>query len=295
VVTYRSPGRTVFEIINYTLFVLFGLVIVLPFLNVIATSLSSARAIAQNQVLFWPVEFYPQAYKTILTSPVFLTSLRNTVFISLLGTFLTMAVALCAGYALASKSFPLPKVALVFVLIPMYFSGGLIPFFVVVNKYGLNNSIFALVLPYVVSVFYILIFRNVIKGLPEEIMQSAEIDGASEPTILFRIVLPLILPTIMAFTIFTAVNFWNSWFSVLIFIRDQAKWTLQYMLRDLYMSPQFTGTTAGGGMTADDPANLHPMNIMFAALICTVAPIIVIYPFLQRYFIHGIIVGAVKG
>jgi len=166
---------------------------------------------------------------------------------------------------------------------------------VVVNKYGLNNSIFSLVLPYVVSVFYVLIFRNVIKGLPEEIMQSAEIDGASEPTILFRIVFPLILPTVMAFTIFTAVNFWNSWFSVLMFIRDQTKWTLQYMLRDLYMSPQFTGTTAGGGMTADDPANLHPMNIMFAALICTVAPIIVIYPFLQRYFIHGIIVGAVKG
>jgi putative aldouronate transport system permease protein len=166
---------------------------------------------------------------------------------------------------------------------------------VVVNKYGLNNSIFSLVLPYVVSVFYVLIFRNVIKGLPEEIMQSAEIDGASEPTILFRIVFPLILPTVMAFTIFTAVNFWNSWFSVLMFIRDQTKWTLQYMLRDLYMSPQFTGTTAGGGMTADDPVNLHPMNIMFAALICTVAPIIVIYPFLQRYFIHGIIVGAVKG
>ena len=194
------------------------------------------------------MDFYPQAYKTILTSPVFFTSLRNTAFITVLGTFLTMAVALGAGHALASKHFPFPKLALVFVLIPMYFSGGLIPFYVIVNRYGLNNSIFALVLPYVVGVFYILIFRNIIKALPEEILQSAEIDGASEPVILLRIVIPLVMPTIMAFTIFTAVNFWNSWFSVLIFIRDQWKWTLQYMLRDLVQSPMFTGI--GGAAAA---------------------------------------------
>lgn len=294
-VSYRTPSRTAFEILNYTGFVLFSLLIVIPFVHVLAISLSSGRAIAQNEVLFWPVEFYPQAYKTIVTSPVFLTSFVNTVFVSLAGTALTMAVGLCAGFALANRHFPFPRLAMAFVLIPMYFSGGLIPFYVMVNKYGLNNSIFALILPYVVNIFYILVFRNVIRQMPEELMQSAEIDGASEPTILFRIVLPIILPTIMAFTIFTTVNFWNSWFSVLIFIRDQSKWMLQYMLRDLYMSPQFTGTTAAGGMVADDPANLHPMNIMFAALICTVAPIIVIYPFLQRYFIHGIIVGAVKG
>lgn len=292
---YRTPARRVFEILNYTGFILFSLLVVIPFVHVVAVSLSSGRAIAQNEVLFWPVEFYPQAYKTIATSPVFLSSLVNTVFVSLSGTGVTMAVALCAGYALANKHFPFPRLGMLFILIPMYFSGGLIPFYVIVNKYGLNNSIFALILPYVVNIFYILVFRNVIRGMPEELMQSAEIDGAGEPTILFRIVLPIILPTIMAFTIFTTVNFWNSWFSVLIFIRDQTKWMLQYMLRALFMSPQFTGTTAAGGMAADDPANLHPMNIMLAALVCTIAPIIVIYPFLQRYFIHGIIVGAVKG
>jgi putative aldouronate transport system permease protein len=292
---YRTPSRTIFEILNYTGFVLFGLLIVIPFVHVIAISLSSGRAIAQYEVLFWPVEFYPQAYKTIVTSPVFLTSLANTVFVSVAGTVLTMVVALCAGYALANKHFPFPRLGMLFILVPMYFSGGLIPFYVIVNKYGLNNTIFALIFPYLVNIFYILVFKNVIRGMPEELIQSAEIDGATEPTILFRIVFPIIMPTVMAFTIFTTVNFWNSWFSVLIFVRDQTKWMLQYMLRALYLSPQFTGTTAGGGMAADDPANLHPMNIMFAALVCTVAPIIVIYPFLQRYFIHGIIVGAVKG
>ena len=292
---YRTPSRTIFEILNYTGFVLFGLLVVIPFVHVIAVSLSSGRAIAQYEVLFWPVEFYPQAYKTIVTSPVFLTSLANTVFVSVAGTALTMAVALCAGYALANKHFPFPRLGMLLILVPMYFSGGLIPFYVIVNKYGLNNTIFALIFPYLVNIFYILVFKNVIRGMPEELIQSAEIDGAAEPTILFRIVFPIIMPTVMAFTIFTTVNFWNSWFSVLIFVRDQTKWMLQYMLRALYLSPQFTGTTAGGGMAADDPANLHPMNIMFAALVCTVAPIIVIYPFLQRYFIHGIIVGAVKG
>ena len=292
---YRTPSRTIFEILNYAGFILFGLLIIVPFVHVIAISLSSGRAIAQNEVTFWPVEFYPQAYKTIATSPVFLTSLVNTVFVSVAGTVLTMAVALCAGYALANKSFPFPRIGMLLILVPLYFSGGLIPFYVVVNKYGLNNTIFALIFPHLVNIFYILVFKNVIRGMPEELMQSAEIDGAPEPTILFRIVFPIILPTVMALTIFTTVGFWNSWFSVLIFVRDQSKWMLQYMLRALYLSPQFTGTTAGGGMAADDPANLHPMNIMFAALVCTIAPIIVIYPFLQRYFIHGIIVGAVKG
>jgi len=180
----------------------------------------------------------------------------------------------------------------IFFLIPMYFSGGLVPFYLTVNAYGLNNTRLALILPYLVNVFYIIVFRNIITRLPKEIMESAEVDGAGDGAILFRIILQLILPTVAAFAIFSGVGFWNEWFAVLIFIRDQTKWTLQFLLRNIYTNPSF-----GGGIlevVVDDPTKLLTQNLVNAAIICTVAPILVIYPFLQRYFIHGVLVGAMK-
>jgi putative aldouronate transport system permease protein len=288
---YRSTSRRIFEVFLYAGFVLFILLILLPFINVIAISFSSKGAIIANKVSFWPVSFSLAAYRRILTSVLFKTSLVNTTLLTAVSTVLTIAVALAAGYAIANKHFPFVRAAFVFILIPMYFSGGLIPFYIIVNAYGLNNTFAALIFPYLVSVFYIIVFRNSIQQLPQELLQSAEIDGASEYTILFRIVFPLILPMVTAFTIFSAVGFWNQWFSVLIFIRDQSKWTLQYMLRNIYLNPM-EGSGAG---IVDNFSDINPQNIVMAAVVCTILPIIVIYPFLQRYFIHGVIVGAVKG
>ena len=291
---FHTPSRRIFAFFLYTGFTLFCLAIILPFLHVIALSLSTKKAYFEGKVLFWPVDWYTKPYAIILTSKVFLTSLRNTVLIVVVNTSLQIFFALCAGYALANKHFFGTKVAFIYILIPMYFGGGLIPFYLIVNSYGLNNRLGALVFPYLVSIFYIIIFRNAINQLPKEIMESAEMDGASEFTTLFRIVVHLIMPMIMAFTIFSAVGYWNMWFPVLIFIRDKWKWTLQYMLRDIYTNP---GIGAGPleGMIDDPLQQLLPQNIIMASIICTIAPIIVIYPFLQRYFIHGVIRGAVKG
>jgi putative aldouronate transport system permease protein len=292
-VQYRSVSRRIFEVFLYTGFTLFCLSIILPFLNVIAVSLSSKRAIMTGTIYFWPVEFYTRGFETILRSSLYLNSFRNTVAVMTLNTILQIFVALCAGYALSSRNFYGAKIAFVYILIPMYFGGGLIPFYLTVNKYGLNNTFFALVFPYLTSGFYVIVFRNIIARLPKEIIESAEIDGATEFTILFRIVFALILPTVMAFAIFSAVDYWNMWFPVLIFIRNKALWTLQYMLRDIYTNPGI----GGGQLDAlvEDQAQLVPQNLINAAILCTVVPIIVIYPFLQRYFIHGVIVGAVKG
>jgi putative aldouronate transport system permease protein len=292
---YRSLSRKIFEVFLYIGFTLFCLLVILPFLNVIAISLSSKKAYFSGKVMFWPVDWYTTGYRIILSSKVFLTSLRNTVFISIVNTGLCILVALSAGYALANKKFFGRRVAFVFLLIPMYFSGGLIPYYLIVNGYGLNNNMGALIFPHLVSIFYIIVFRNAINQLPKEVMESAEIDGASEFTTLFRIVVHLILPMVMAFTIFSAVGYWNMWFDVMIFIRDKWKWTLQYMLRDIYTNPGISGGGLTGGDFIDDPTTLLPQNIIMSSIICTVLPIIVIYPFLQKYFIHGVIVGAVKG
>jgi putative aldouronate transport system permease protein len=291
---YKTPSRKVFEVFLYTGFVLFCLAVVLPFMQVIALSLSSKKAYYEGKVLFWPVDWYTKAYAVILTSKVFLTSLRNTTTIMVVNTSLCMFISLCAGYALANKNFVGTKLAFIYLLIPMYFSGGLIPYYLVVNGYGLNNRLGALIFPHLVPIFYIIVFRNAIARLPKEVMESAELDGASEFTTLFRIVAPLILPMVMAFTIFSAVGYWNMWFDVLIFIRDKWKWTLQYMLRDIYTNPGIGAGPLEGAV--DDPEQqLLAQNIIMASIICTIAPIIVVYPFLQRYFIHGVMVGAVKG
>ncbi len=292
-VMYKSVSRRVFELFLYLGFFLFLLAILIPFLNVVAISFSSKKAVQEYRVVVLPVEFQTKAYEVILSSKVFLTSLANSSLLAFVNTTLTVTVALLAGYALANKDFLGRRVVFVYFLIPLYFGGGLVPFYLTVNAYGLNNTRLALILPYLVSVFYIIVFRNVIARLPKEIMESAEVDGATDGVILWRIVFHLILPTIAAFAIFSGVGFWNEWFAVLVFIRDQSKWTLQYLLRSIYSNPGLGGGILGDAII-DDPNNLLPQNLINAAIVCTVAPIIVIYPFLQRYFIHGVLVGAVK-
>ena len=287
---FRTPQRTAFEIVNYILFALFSVTIIIPFLHALAISFSSPDAVLQSRVTIWPIEFQTRAYRIILTNSVFLRSFLNTVVITIVKTTLSISICLAAGYALASRHFVGVRIAFLFILIPMYFSGGLIPTYLTVSAYGLNNTYGALVLPNLITIFYVIVFRNAIARLPQEIMESAEMDGASEITILVRIIVHLITPMIMAFTIFAAVQYWNEWFNVLIYVRDRSKWTLQYTLRDIYLNPMLSGTDA---LLIERP--LNPQNLIMAAMMCTVLPIIVIYPFLQRFFIHGALVGAVKG
>jgi putative aldouronate transport system permease protein len=288
---YRTPQRAAFEVVNYVLFALFSITIIMPFVHALAISLSSPDAVLQSRVTLWPVELDTRAYRIILSSSVFLRSFLNTVVITVVKTTLSISICLAAGYALSSRHFVGVRIAFLFILVPMYFSGGLIPTYLTVSAYGLNNTYGALVLPNLITIFYIIVFRNAIARLPQEIIESAEMDGASEFTILVRIIVHLIVPMIMAFTIFAAVQYWNEWFNVLIYVRDKSKWTLQYMLRDIYLNPVFTAGT--DTILVERP--LNPQNIIMAAMMCTVLPIIVIYPFLQRFFIHGALVGAVKG
>ena len=185
---YRSVSRRVFEVFLYLGFILLCLCIVLPFMHVAAVSLSSKSAILKNQVTIFPVELYTRAYDIILSSRLFFTSLTNTVLLTMVNTLVAIVIAVSAAYALANKHFRGMRTALVYTLIPLYLSGGLIPFYLIVNSYGLNNTRLALMLPYLVDPFLIIVFRNAIVRLPQEIMESAEVDGASEFTILFRIV-----------------------------------------------------------------------------------------------------------
>jgi putative aldouronate transport system permease protein len=290
----RSLSRKVFEVFNATIFILFSLSILVPFINAIAISLSSYEALATGKVGLWPKGFTWEAYQTLAYNKQFLRTFMNTVFLTAVNTVLTIGTSLAAGYAMAHKHLLGRATLFAYFIIPMYFSGGLIPFYLLVNKMGLTNTYAALILPNIVSTFYIIIFRNQINQLPQELMESAEIDGAGELRIVWNIILPLVLPMTMAFVVFSAVAYWNEWFNAMIFIRDRSMWTLQLQLRDILINTsQFIDNQTEKALISGPV--VHPENMKMAALMLTILPIIVVYPFVQKYFIHGQLVGAVKG
>ncbi len=284
-------SRKIFNIANFVILGGFCLAIILPFINIIAISLSGYDEIIAGEVIFWPKSFNTEGYSQILTSPAIWNAVVVTVAITVLGTALTIFTSLTAGFALAHHCLKFPKVFLMYFIIVMYFKGGMIPSYITINELGLYNTFVALFLPTSINVFYIIVFRNNIKGMPKELMDSAEIDGAGVFATLFRIVAPLQAPMIAAFTIFAAVTNWNSWYNVLLYIQDESLWTLQYQLREILVNVDLV---QGAGQMLSEGVT-HPENLKMASLIFTILPIMMIYPFLQKYFMHGIIVGAVKG
>lgn len=293
---YNTPSRKIFQIVNNILLICFSAIIILPFLNLLAISFSDYQANAARDIVFFPQGFNLRAYGKIFADSVFIFSFVNTVWLTTVTTALTILIALCAGYALSNKHLRHPKLLIFFFLVPMYFSGGLIPTYLVVSQYlQLSDTFWALILPLITSSFYIIIFRNNIMGLPKEIIESAEVDGANEYTTLFKIVTPIIIPTVAAFIIINAVIHWNEWYNVMLYIKDRSKWTLQFYLRNLLMAEATIEklNSAPGGINYETA--IHPDSLKMAALFVTIAPIVIIYPFLQRYFIHGVITGAVKG
>lgn len=293
---YNTRARKIFNVFNIFFLVLFSLMIILPFINLLAISLSSYFPVVSGEIVFIPKGFNFRSYEKILTNPGFRTSFFNTVWLTIVNTSATILVALCAGFALSSKHLKSAKKLMIFFLVPMYFSGGMIPTYMVVTKMlRLSDSFLALILPLITSSFYIIIFRNNIMNLPQELMESADIDGANEYVTLFRVVAPVILPTIAAFIIINAVSNWNQWYNVMLYIKSNTKWTLQYFLRDLMQSKgglEFLNEVDG---TINYATAVHPTSFKMAALYVTVLPILAIYPFCQKYFIYGIITGAVKG
>lgn len=290
----KSNSRKLFEVFNYILFTLFCISIIIPFLNTIAISLSNADAVTRKLVGIWPIGLNTAAYKKLAVNLQFWRTFGNTVFLTVVNTTLVIVNALCAAYALANKYLIGKKIIMNYILIPYYFGGGLIPTYLLINNLGLNNSYLALILPSITSIYYIIVFRNLMAQLPQELVESAELDGASQPRILFNIIIPLIMPTIAAFIVFSAVANWNEWFGCMIYISDKKRWTLQYQLRDILVNANIMNPDLEKEM-ATGTVPIHPENLKMAALMLTILPIIIVYPFVQKYFMSGVLVGAIKG
>jgi putative aldouronate transport system permease protein len=292
----KSFERRLFHVVNYVILLLVSLVCILPFVNLLAVSFSGSAAVSAGDVAFWPVNFTTTAYEFALTGGEFFTSLWVSVQRVVLGTLVNLILMVLTAYPLSKTK---EKVMgrnfyMTFFIITMLFNGGLIPTYLVVVKTGLINSIWSLILPGALPVFSMIILMNFIRGLPEEIEESATIDGAGPMQILLLILLPLLKPALATVGLFSIVGHWNSWFDGIIYMSDTSKYPLQSYLQTLLLNFEQIMQRSG----TDYTTLLSMMNARTgraAQMFLGAIPILLIYPFLQKYFTKGLVLGSVKG
>ena len=277
-------GERIFYIADDALMILLCVLILLPLIHVVAGSFSDGAAyMSHSGLLFWPLKPTTAAYESVIANQNIWTGYRNTLFIVIVGTLLDMLFSLVAAYVLSRKKYMLKSFFNLMVVFSMYFSGGMIPFFLVVKGVGLYKSIWALILPSLINVFNLVIVRTAMTGVPDSLEESAQLDGAGHLTILFRIITPLLLPSVAVVALYYAVSHWNSWFNAMLFIKDRKLYPLQLVLREILI------------LSDTDEGYVMSETIQFATIVVATIPILCVYPFIQRYFVKGIMVGAVKG
>ena len=288
-----SFGERVFRILN-TVFMVFMIAVTLyPFYYVLMGSLSDGiQLVGYRGPLFKPLGTTLNAYRSVFKNPNILTGYRNTVIIVLLGTTLNVIMTSMSAFLLTRKSFAIKNFLAYMMIFTMYFSGGLIPTYLVVfNVLGLGDSLGALILPTLISVYNVIIMRSNFAAIPQGLEESARIDGANEFVIFSRIIMPLSMPIIAVMILFYGVNHWNSWFNAMIYLRTREKYPLQLVLREILLSG--TADQMAGSSGADQYALGE--SVKYATIIVATVPILAIYPFIQKYFVKGIMVGAIKG
>ena len=283
----KSWGDKLFDSVNHTFLLLIALVMLFPFVYVVLGSFTSFEDYAAGGVLIVPKNPSLDAYRFVLSSPTLVRSIGVSIFLATAGTIIKLAMTATMAYALASRHLVFRRFFLMLVLIPLLFWPGIIPRFLIVRETGLLNTVWALIFPSAIDAFYLLVIRNFFMDLPLELFESAELDGANDLVIFWRIVLPLSKPILAAIGLFYAVLQWNMYFAAILYIRDPSTWPVQVILRQILILGE------GNNIEADVVAPAFSMQ-MATVMVATV-PIIIIYPFLQKYFVKGMLTGAIKG
>lgn len=290
----ESLGTRFYVFFAYLVIAMFSIACIYPILHILALSFSSKTAVNAGLVNIIPVDFSLEAYRFVVEGGAFFTAFGVSVKRTILGVALSMILTVLTGYPLSKtktkSKFSFRNVYMWFFVFTMLFSGGLIPGYIVVNRLGLIDTIWALVLPGAVPVYYVILFQNFVKSLPDELTEAAYTDGAGELTILRKIVLPLSKPILATLTLFIAVNHWNSWFDGMIYMNRPKNYPLQTYLQTIVVQIDVKSVA-----TISDVANISPRNSKAAQIILAMLPIVVVYPFLQKYFTKGIVMGSVKG
>ncbi|MGO4539874.1 carbohydrate ABC transporter permease [Paenibacillus sp. 2TAB19] len=288
----RQASRS-FDVINVIAIIFFVLLCLAPFLHILAISLSSSRAIMSGEVSLIPVEFNWSSYKQVFSDVSMIRSLGFTIMMTLLFTVLCMLMTIAAAYPLAKTKLKGRKIVMFIIVITMFFSGGIIPEYMLVRNLNLLDSIWALVLPGLISPFYLIILITFMQNIPDSLEESAEIDGSSYFRTLVSIIVPLSLPVIATLSLFYGVGRWNGFTDTLMYITSPEMYPLQLKLYQLVQNNMVSELMQMEG--ASGQSMLQPESLKAASVIFATVPILLVYPWLQRYFVSGVMLGAVKG
>lgn len=295
-VTKVSRGERIFDILNIIILSLLAIACVYPILYVIFASFSEPGLLMQHEgLLLKPLGFTLKGYSLVLKNPNIWTGFFNTAVYVVAGTFISLVLTCFGAYALSRKQVFFAKPVMVFIVITMFFSGGLIPFYITVKNLGMNNTRWAILIPSAISTWNLILMRTSFMEIPASLEESAKIDGANDFTILFRIILPVSKAMIAVITLFYVVGMWNSWFNASIFLSNRNYYPIQLILREILITNDKTNMLQVINGVSAQSENMYLQLIQYTTIVIATVPILFIYPFLQKYFVKGIMVGSLKG
>lgn len=285
---HRGFGSRLFDVINIVLLVLLALTCIYPFWDTLIVSFSSLKSYLSTSVHLWPSEWSVEGYQFMFSNATLWTSYLNSAFITVVGTLVNLIITVMAAYTLSKRDLKGYRFLTFLAVFTMMFSGGIIPTYMIVKDVGLMNSLWSMILPTAVNTSYLIIMRNFLFDLPHELEESAMLDGCTEVGVLFRIILPISRPSIITIALFYAIDHWNDFFNAIMYIMDEEKWPLQLFLRSMLFENEAAYSSTQSLFLLGQPMKM-------AAVMMAIIPIMLVFPFFQKYFAKGITAGAVKG
>jgi len=289
----KSVGDYIGKIILYTVLSAIAILCIIPFVHVIAASLSSPEYLSSAGFILWPIKPNLDTYKYIFSTSTVFQGLSNTVYITVVGTIINMVMTILMAYPLSHSYLPGRNVINFLVVFTMMFTGGMIPNYIIVKSLGLVDTFWAVMLPGAINAFNLIVLRNFMSQIPDSMEEAARIDGCSEFRILVSIILPLSMASLATLTLFYAVAHWNQFQQPLMFLNDSSKWPIQILLRQMVVLASGAGLGDSGAM--EDNFSVPEQSVRMAVIVVSTVPILIVYPFLQKYFAKGVMVGSVKG
>jgi putative aldouronate transport system permease protein len=287
----QSKRLTLFDYLNYVSLSLISVISSFPILYLLIISLTDKEVYVPFQFNIWPERWSLEAYAYILSTPSFLSAFKNTIFITVIGTFFNLLFTFTMAYGLTEKQMPYRNIIMGMIILTLVFNPGIIPNYLLIKELGLLNSFGALIWPVLTNAWSLIVVKSFLEAIPSELKESAKMDGCTDIGIFFRIILPLSMPAIAAFTLFFAIAHWNTYFNAVLYLTDTNKWTLQVLVKTLVLDASSSMT--GNSATADQV--LPQETIRVASVVLAMLPILLVYPFLQKHFAKGVMLGSIKG
>lgn len=285
-------GKT-FDYLNYGLMIVLSLLFLYPFWNLLMLSMTAPAFVDKLGLRLWADGINLQSYKQLFGSDIIYIAYKNTIIRTVLGAGLTVLVTMCAAFPLSRRDLPYRSAITLFIVFTIFFSGGLIPTYLNIKKLGLLGSMWSLILPTLANAWYIILARNFLMGFPKELEESALIDGANPIQVAFRIIFPLSMPIIAVIALWSGVSHWNAWFDAMIYLREKSDFVLQLLVQKIFQQDKIDTTSTGTYIQVT--TEVTNQSIKAATIIAAITPIVIVYPFLQKYFAKGVMVGSLKG